>query len=179
MTIKSTPDRYGSVALALHWTSAALIMALVPIGFAMQSAPEAMRLGLYGAHAVIGLLVGSLTLARLVWWRAFDRRPEALPEHPALQRRLAKAVHLVLYGAVLILTASGIGLMAISGFGAALASGDPSLMPADLMRYPPRVVHGAVARLLMGLLILHVAGALYHTWIRRDGTLRRMLPAGR
>ncbi len=43
MTMKSTSDRYGAVALTLHWTSAALILSLIPLGFAMQSAPDGLR----------------------------------------------------------------------------------------------------------------------------------------
>jgi len=176
MPMKSTPERYGTVALTLHWTSALLILALIPMGFAMQAAPDAVRLGLYRTHAVIGVLVGALTLMRLVWWLALDRKPKASHDHPPLQRRLARGVQAGFYAVVLILTASGIGMMAISGLGAALASGDLSLMPADLMHLPPRLAHGAMARLLMALLVLHVLGALYHHWARRDGTLGRMLP---
>jgi cytochrome b561 len=174
MTMKSTSDRYGAVALTLHWTSAALILSLIPLGFAMQSAPDGLRVGLYRAHAAAGGLAGLLTLARLLWWLVLDRRPEA--RHPRLQRLAAGAVHAGLYGAVLVLTASGIGILLASGLGAALASGDLSLMPADLASLPPRPAHGLAARLLVGLLILHLLGALYHHWIRRDGTLERMLP---
>ncbi|WP_230529886.1 cytochrome b [Microvirga roseola] len=174
MTMRSTSERYGTVALALHWTSAALILALIPLGFAMQSAPDAARLGLYRVHVGIGILVGLLTLARLLWWLALDRRPVPSVSHTLLQRRLAKAVHAGFYGVVLILAVSGIGMMAASPLGEALASGKLALMPADLMNLPPRLAHGAMARLLMALLVLHVAGALYHHWVGRDGTLGRM-----
>ena len=174
MLLKSTSDRYGVVALALHWTSAALILSLIPLGFAMQSAPDGLRLGLYRAHVIAGGLAGLLTLIRLLWWLALDRKPQA--NHPRLQRLAAGAVHGGLYGAVLVLTFSGIGILLASGLGAMLASGDLSLMLADLMSLPPRLAHGLMARLLVGLLILHVLGALYHHWIRRDGTLGRMLP---
>ena len=174
MTMKSTSDRYGAVALALHWTSAALILSVIPLGFAMQSAPESLRLGLYRAHVLAGGLAGLLTLIRLFWWLALDRKPQA--GHPRLQRLAARAVHAGLYGAVLVLAFSGIAILLASGLGAVLASGDLSLMPADLASLPPRLAHGLMARLLVGLLILHLLGALYHHWIRRDGTLKRMLP---
>lgn len=176
MSLKSTLDRYGTVALILHWTSALLILALIPMGFAMQSAPEALRLELYRAHAMIGIFVGVLTLARLGWWLAFDRKPTSDADSSPLQRYAAKGVHAGLYGIVIVLTASGIGMTAISGLGTALTSGDPSLMPEDLMHFPPRLAHGLMARLLIVLLVLHVLGALYHHWWRRDGTVGRMLP---
>jgi cytochrome b561 len=46
--------------------------------------------------------------------------------------------------------------------------------PPDLWVYPLRSVHYLVSRVLMALIALHVAGALYHTIIRKDGPLRRM-----
>ncbi|NBJ09547.1 cytochrome b [Microvirga arsenatis] len=176
MSMKSTADRYGSIPLTLHWLSAGLILALIPMGFAMQGATGDVRLGLYRAHAMAGGLTGLLTLMRLVWWVVFDRKPKASRGASALQRLLAKTVHAGLYGIVLVLALSGIGLVATSGLSAALLTGDASLIPADLSDLPPRLAHGLMARLLVGLLILHVLGALYHHWIKRDGTLGRMLP---
>jgi cytochrome b561 len=176
MTMKSTPERYGSVALILHWASAGLILSLIPLGFAMQRAPDTWILGLYRTHAALGLLAGLLTVLRLVWWLGLDRKPVPPCDHSPLQRRLATTVHTMLYGAVLALTISGIGLMVVNSLGTMLVTGDLSLMPADLMLLPPRLGHGVMARLLIALLILHVLGALYHHWIRRDGTLSRMRP---
>lgn len=176
MSLKSTADRYGSIPLTLHWLSAGLILALIPVGFAMQEATGELRIGLYRAHAVAGGLVGTLTLMRLVWWVVFDQKPKALSHPSVLQRLLAKSVHAGLYGVVLVLALSGIGLLATSGLGVALLTGDVSLTPADVTGLPPRLAHGLMARLLIGLLILHVLGALYHHWIKRDGTLGRMLP---
>lgn len=174
MSMKSTPERYGTVALTLHWLSAALILSLIPMGFAMQSVPESLRLGLYGAHVVLGILIGLLTLVRLVWWMAFDRRPQASHEDPPYQRFLAKAVHAGFYIALIVLAVSGIRMLVISPLGTMLAAGDLSLMPMKLDGRPPRLVHGLMARLLMGLFVLHLIGALYHHWIRRDGALERM-----
>jgi cytochrome b561 len=64
----------------------------------------------------------------------------------------------------------------------ALQTGLPSIvfagegtLPADFWAYPIRSVHYLFSRLLMALIALHIAGALYHTLILRDGLLRRML----
>lgn len=176
MSLKSTSTRYGSVALSLHWVSAALILLLIPMGFAMPSASEDLRMGLYRAHAFIGILVGILTLARLVWWGGFDRRPDATNDDPAFQRLIATAVHRAFYPVLLLLVASGIGMLVVSGLGAVLVSGDWGLMVMKLSQVPPRFAHGALARLLMGLLALHILGALYHHWIKRDGLLLKMSP---
>ncbi len=174
MSIKSTPDRYGTVALGLHWVSAALILLLIPMGFAMQAAPEGLRLALYRTHVILGVLIGLLTLARLVWWIAFDHRPQSAHDDPPLQRFLAKAVHVGFYAALIVLAVSGTRMLVMDNLGTMLAAGDLSLMPMGLTGRPPRLVHGLMARLLMGLFVLHVIGALYHHWVRRDGALGRM-----
>ena len=177
MPAKSTVERYGTVALSFHWASAALILALVPLGFSMQTALGEARLMLYHAHAVLGVLVGLLTVMRLVWWFAFDQRPQA-QSGSTVQRRLAKAVHGGLCLVVAVLAISGLVMALRSGLASAFLAGDWSLMPSSLADLPPRRAHGFMARVLMVLLVLHVLGALYHHWIRRDGTLGRMLPKG-
>lgn len=179
MSLKSTPERYGNVALTLHWSSAALILLLIPMGFAMQSAPDGLRMALYRVHVVAGLLVGGLTLFRIIWWLAFDRKPHASENSQAFQRIAAKAVHGAFYIVLLLLTASGIGTLILTGLGSILASGDGAPLPANLMHVPPRLAHGVMARLLIALLVLHVLGALYHHWIKRDGLAGRMLPQPR
>jgi cytochrome b561 len=47
-------------------------------------------------------------------------------------------------------------------------------LPADFWAFPVRYVHYGFSRLLMALIALHVAGALYHTLVLRDGLLKRM-----
>jgi cytochrome b561 len=71
--------------------------------------------------------------------------------------------------------------MAVAGLLLAIQSGILGIligerpeMPADFWVYKLRSVHYLISRLLWGLIALHVAGALYHTRIRRDGLLLRM-----
>jgi len=100
-------------------------------------------------------------------------------EHPARPStgiqaldRLAWVSHRMLYGAVLG--------MAISGLIMALQTGLPGILfgggalPADFWVYPIRSVHYVISRVLMTVIALHIAGALYHTLLLRDGLLRRM-----
>jgi cytochrome b561 len=117
-----------------------------------------------------------LAVARLIWWR-FDRRPAPIAGMPRLQRVAARAVHLLLQAVILFLAATGIGTLVLSGAGAMLLTGTPGPLP-DLWRYQPRLEHWLAARVLLGLLVLHVGAALYHQLVRRDGLMRRMLPWG-
>lgn len=166
MSIKGTSSRYGAVAIALHWASAAAVLALFGLGFASANAPDnARRAALLGLHAPLGLLVFALTLARAAW-ALLGRRPAPLAGPPRWQRRTARAVHALLYGLLLAMGASGAALVALSGAA-------PGPLP-DPWRHPPMRAHLAGALLLLALVGVHVAAALHHQFVRRDGVLARI-----
>lgn len=52
--------------------------------------------------------------------------------------------------------------------------GGEGTLPPDFDTYPPRAIHGAFAGVLMALIALHVAAALWHQVVRRDGLMARM-----
>jgi cytochrome b561 len=172
MSLTSTTDRYGSIAIAIHWTSAALIIGALAGGLVMANvADPALKQVILPIHATLGSLALLLTLARIGWWIWGDRRPRPLAGLPATQEWAARAVHALLYLAVLVLGASGIATLALSGAIPALLSGAP--LP-DFSALPPRLVHGLTGRLLLVLLAAHIGAALYHQFIRRDRLLARM-----
>jgi cytochrome b561 len=80
-------------------------------------------------------------------------------------------VHSLLYVAILVLAASGIATLILSGAIPAILSGAPLPDFAGLL---PRVTHGLVGRLLLVLLAAHIGAALWHQFIRRDRLLSRM-----
>src|SRR5688572_28809538 len=160
MSLRSTTYRYGGIAIAIHWTSAALIIAALASGLVMANMadPELKRM-ILPIHATLGSLALLLTLARIGWWIWGDRRPRPIAGMPAAQEFASRAVHVLLYFCVLALGASGITTLLLSGAIPALLSGAP--LP-DLADLPPRLVHGLVGRLLLVLLAAHVIAALYH-----------------
>lgn len=171
---KSTPDRYGAVAIAIHWVAAILIAALLITGFRVSGAADpAAKAALLRFHAAIGVAILVLTLARIAWWWLADRKPLPLAGQPPLLRGLASAVHVLFYVVTVGLAASGIGMMVLSGAGQIVFGGASGSLP-DFWTYPPRIPHGVGVRVLIALLILHVGGALYHQFIRRDRLLARM-----
>lgn len=179
MALRSTADRYGAVAVGLHWASAAAILVLLPLGLLMQGAEGELRVLLYRAHLALGLLVLGATLLRVFWRFALERgRPAALPG-PVLQSKAAKAAHGLLYLALLALAVSGVGMMALSGAGPDLFENGIAPAPGAFDALAPRALHGAVALVFAGLLALHVAAAVWHHRVRRDETLSRMLPERR
>lgn len=171
---KSTPERYGRVAITIHWVSALLIIGLMIAGFrAAGLTDSAAKASILRIHAPVGVLVLVLTLARLGWWRFADTKPADPVGVPHLQSLAAKAVHGLLYVAILGLAGSGIAMLALSGAGDILFGTAPGPLP-DFWDFAPRYGHAVLARVMAGLLFLHVAAALYHQFVRKDRLFSRM-----
>jgi cytochrome b561 len=174
MQWKSTTDRYGAVAIAIHWIAALLIVALLATGFRMADITDpATKVSLVRFHAVAGITVLLLTLARIAWWWFADDKPASVKGVPWLQDRLARTVHVLFYVIILGMAASGIGMMILSGAGQIVFGGASGPLP-DFWNYTPRIPHGIAARVLLALFVLHLGAALYHHFVRRDRLLGRM-----
>lgn len=174
MNWKSTADRYGRVAVLIHWVSALAIFGLLGSGLYLEDlADDGQKTSILRIHAIMGVAILLLTLVRIGWWAFVDRRPG----HPAGMSRWqeisAAAVHGLLYVVMLVMAASGMAMIALSGAGDILFSGAPGPLP-DFRDYLPRAPHGIGGRLLMALIAAHVGAALYHQFVLRDGLMRRI-----
>jgi cytochrome b561 len=172
MSTRSTPTRYGSVAIAIHWFTALLIVLLFATGLlAAGQVDPAAKVALLRAHIPLGLGALLLTLFRIVWWWVADRHPAPPADQPVWQQWAAKGVHFGLYAVVLVAASSGIATIALSGAVPAII-GSATLPNFETVL--PRTVHGITSRVMLGLLALHIGAALYHQFIRRDHLLARM-----
>lgn len=172
MSVKSTPARYGSVAIAIHWITALLIVLLFATGLlAAAQVDPAAKVALLRAHIPLGAGALLLTLFRIVWWWVADRHPVPPAGQPEWQRWVASIVHGGLYAVVLVAASSGIATIVLSG---ALPAIIGSATLPNLETVLPRAVHGTVARVMLGLLALHVGAAMWHQFVRRDHLLARM-----
>lgn len=173
MPIKSTADRYGTVAIAIHWFTALAVIGLLVSGTFAHDLGEDQRTGIIRVHVVMGTLVLVLTLLRIAWWMFADDRPSPVAGMPAWQARAARLGHLALYALLIVMGLSGMATIALSGVLPILFGGEPGPLPhfGDLA---PRGVHGLAANLLILFAVLHVAAALHHQFIRRDRLLARM-----
>lgn len=170
MSIKSTSTRYGSVAIAIHRTSAVAVVLAFVAGLVMANS-DPIPPALLVAHIVLGLSVFALTLLRIVWWLAADDRPPLPADQPRLQKLAAKTVHALLYVILILMATSGITTVVLSGAIPTLASG--ATVP-DFSELIPRVAHGVMSKLLLVLLVGHIGAALYHQVVRHDRLLARM-----
>jgi cytochrome b561 len=173
MSLKSKDHRYGSVAIAMHWATAALIVVLFATG--LQAAAQtdgAAKVALLQAHVPLGIGVLLMTILRIAWRLSADRGfPHSPAQEPTWRRVLARAVHIGLY-VVLVMTAiSGVATVAMSQAMPAIIGG--ATLP-DFGAVPPRALHGIMPRLMLVLLAMHIGAAVYHQFILRDRLLARM-----
>ncbi len=117
MTPATTPpmQRYTTVAIALHWLIAAVILSTALLGVYMHELPlSPFKLKLYSYHKWIGVTIFLLVLIRLAW-RLAHRPPPPPPSMPAWQHRAAQAAHVLLYVLTLIIPISGWLMSSASG----------------------------------------------------------------
>lgn len=151
---------YGPTRIALHWGIVGLVAVQVAAAGGMAADfAEGLATGrrALSAPALVHMKLGGLLLV-LVLWRIALRLEAGAPPLPGPRWRawLAGAVQWGLNGVLLALPLAG---TLAWGLGSAGAAG----------------VHRALLAALAALVALHVAGALHGQFLRRDGTLRRML----
>jgi cytochrome b561 len=173
----ATVNRYNGGARLLHWVIAVLMAGMYLTDqvrdYYDRGTPE--RDWWLGAHSSLGITVFALTLLRL-FWRFVSKAPEALPATP-LMHLAAKLGHLALYVATFGLPLSGFLRLSSNGgdvmfYGLAIPS--PFGKDETLHNVGELLHNGLWTNLLLFLIGLHVAAALYHHFILKDGTLRRM-----
>lgn len=172
--------RYSGTAIALHWLVGVLVLGQLALGWWMLELPKSppgLRAGWFNAHKSIGLTIGLLMLARL-WWRARHPAPALPASLPRWQALAARANHWMLYACLLLMPLTGYLGSVFSGypiryFGVVLPQwGWASPALKELFSG----VHYATVWVLMALIGLHVAAALKHLLVNRDGVFARMWP---
>ncbi len=173
MAAKSTTDRYGTVAITIHWLSALLILVLIGSGFRASGMEDPVaKAAILQIHLSVGIAILLLTLARIGWWFWADKKPASVAMSP-WKDRASRLVHVLFYVVILGMTASGLGMMVLSGAGQIIFSESVESLP-DFWEFLPRRPHGIGARVMITLLILHVGAAVYHHFVKKDELIRRM-----
>ena len=167
--MRPQPTTYGPVTQAIHWTSALLILSMLPLGLVMTRIVEgAAQQSMYRAHVSIGLIVLALTALRLVW-RLVEPWAPPPPGLSALREKVFKWTHILLYVAVISMVTSGVAM---------LLSSDVSVLPtrvvpADIQDVPPRASHRFLSQVFIALLALHIGGVMQYQ-LRKGDVLSRM-----
>jgi cytochrome b561 len=168
-------SRYHPVLVALHWLLAFLIIAALALGaLIMAKLPNSdpMKLEALRSHMFGGSLILALMLVRF-FVRTRTAHPSVAMTGSSLLDKVAWASHRLFYGLVIAMAASGVTMALQAGL-FEIVYGGRGTLPPDLWVFPIRSVHYLISRALMALIALHVVGALYHTFLLKDGLLRRM-----
>jgi cytochrome b561 len=173
-------ETYTAAAKAFHWVTAALILLQLLLGW---SVPDVPRGAPAPALAMLHMSLGATIIILVAWriaYRLMRGAPPPVAGLPWWQGAGARIVHLGLYGLILAMAVSGLALANALDWRATLWGLPlPALFAPHSALAKTLSYHGKVADLLLIVIGLHVAAALYHHFIRRDATLRRMLPAAR
>lgn len=166
--------QYNRLAVLLHWLLAVFLMLLLFGGSQMlepldNANPE--KIGALQGHATLGVLVGVLTLVRLINIMLRGKPANAYP--PGTTMALITSLgHKLLYVLVLAVVASGIAMGVAVDLGAVIA-GQASL-PESFHHLGARSAHGILTKLLALTMLGHIMAALYHQFVLKDNLLRRM-----
>lgn len=177
MSSEQTPA-YTATARVLHWLTAAGVLLAVPIGIVMFRIPGGpLQNALFDLHRSLGVVLFVLIVVRLAW--RLTHKPAPLPDDiPMIQKFVAEATHVLLY-AILLVTPI-VGWIGTSAFGA-------PIFVFGLFQLPPIVdkdkatadlflhLHQYIGWALTVLLVMHIGGALFHHFVKRDTVLLRML----
>lgn len=176
-TLTDNPARYGAVSQVLHWVFAALIIATFISGEIFIDAPREEKVALLNVHASIAIVLMGLFAMRVLW-RFSQNTPDEVNESKALV--LAhKTVVLLLYIVPLALAVTGVLTVLSKGFsvpflGHELIAGWAT--PDEGLNELFGTIHGVLVKVVVVAFLIHMGAALWHQFVKRDGTLSRMLP---
>lgn len=179
MRLRNTPERYGLVAMTLHWLIALLIFGMIGLGWYMTGLPVGVRkIQLYQLHKSLGITVLALVVLRLGWRLA--NRPPPLPDTiRGPERLLARVTHFGLYLLIVAMPLSGWIIASAATLPTSLYGLVPLprlVAPDEATLHRAGAVHEVLAWAILVLAALHAAGAVKHHVIDKDNVLRRMLP---
>lgn len=182
---RNTANGYGLVAIILHWVIALLFIGQLVLGLWMvRLTDQRLAFELIQWHKSFGFLILAMVIIRIAWW-CFSFHPP-LPENMSrLEKSLARVVHALLYGLMVLLPLTGWLLVSVSLLGIPtfafnlLVIPDLPVTPSDQAETFWGTAHLLLGYLAVVLVAGHVAAALFHHFWLRDGLLRRMAVPGR
>jgi cytochrome b561 len=178
----SQTTRYSTVAIVLHWLTAALILYMLIFGEDLIRRQDGAPISALDwgptAHASWGIVVLLLTLVRLFW--RMGHQPPSLPTTmKSWEVTLSRITHGIFY--VLMLGTPILGLFAFSAYTTHHAGAETaSFFKLFNVNFLPNIgewtmgLHGLATKLIWAFLALHVLAGLKHQFVDRDNILSRM-----
>ena len=184
--MSSGEETYSAGARRFHWWTVALLAIQVPVGVYMVyrgqvTKFDALTNTLYSGHKTLGLVILMLVIARLIY-RLVHGAPPDEPTIEWWQKAASHVTHWSLY--LLLILVPIVGWLGISLYGArevfGVATIPPLAAPNQAVAAGVLMLHRYLAIFTVAVAGMHIAAALFHYVVRKDGVLARMLPqAGR
>lgn len=171
------PDRWAASVIGFHWVMAILIAGVMALGWIAEQYPSSPdKVTLFVWHKSLGL-----TVFVLVFFRLFNRWRHAAPGHPLAgwEKGLSRAVQGTLYLCMLAMPLSGWIINSAADFPLKLfwlIPLPPLVGPSETLAELAEEAHVTILWVMLGLMLLHIAGSLRHHFLGRNRVLRAMLP---
>ena len=172
-------QRFTPPQRLLHWLMAVCILAMLFIGVGMVSTIMPKYLTLVSIHKSLGIAILALALIRLAVRLRYGA--PALPaDLPGPIRLAAHMSHYALYALMIGMPLLGWGMMSAAAYPVVLLGSVhlPSILPqSDSLHTLLWTAHHYLAFAFFTLILMHVAAALFHALVRRDGVFETMASA--
>jgi cytochrome b561 len=169
-------NSFSPLQRVLHWLMAIMVLVMLFIGVTMVSTLKPRFLTLIAIHKPLGIAILVLALLRLGLrlWRGAPPLPGDLS---SIQTVAAKLSHVVLYALLIAMPLIGWGMLSAGGYPVVLLGAfhlPGILSPNDQVYAVLRTAHTLLAYVFFATILLHIAAALFHALIRRDGVFQAM-----
>jgi cytochrome b561 len=173
------PRHFNLTARVLHWSMALMILVMLFIGIGMVTSLS-LRPTLISLHQPLGIAILLLVIVRLTN-RLRHRTPPLPADLPLVQVFAAKASHWLLYALMFAMPLVGWSMLSAGGYPVTMFNGFalPAIAPHNATVYAIlRSAHTWLALLLFVTVLMHLAAALFHAWVRRDEVFASMARGG-
>ena len=174
----NTPSQYGTVSKLVHWSTAALMLPTIIVGYYMTtlSDEDPLYFRLLDLHQVVGMLIFCLFVFKGVW-RLASPGPDLSLVSRGIELRLARIVHAILFLSMAVIP--------IAGYLFATAQGD-GVPVYDLFEIPALLalnkaqadmvidLHAILAYTIAVLILVHISAAVKHRFVDRSAPAGRM-----
>ncbi|MFO1258724.1 MAG: cytochrome b [Gammaproteobacteria bacterium] len=179
MSLTNTTQKFGVITRLLHWS----IFGIFVLQFFLvyrreyfpEDAPEKLQYILL--HKSLGVVVLVLALF-MIFWRHLGKRPAFVANMSRFEKKLAGSVHVLLYILMLAMPLTGIAMSMYSGYGVSVFGQFNLPMLVQKNKEIASIfyeMHVWISYAVIGIVGLHILGALIHHFIRKDETLKRMI----
>ena len=171
-------QRFTPLQRLLHWLMAICILTMLFIGVGMVSTVKPKYLTLVSIHKPLGIAILVLALIRLAV-RLRYRAPPLPADLPGPMKLAAQLSHYALYGLMVGMPLLGWGMLSAAAYPVVLFDGVhlPAILPlSDGLHTLLWDAHFYLAFVFFALVLLHIAAALFHALVRRDGVFYAMAP---